>query len=100
MRTTRLQSDHYSQINGESMQSWQLQEAKARFSELVKQAASDGPQEITVRGRPVAILLSREEFDRLVGGRSLVDFMQRSPLREIEEIDFPRDRSPVRSTSL
>lgn len=83
-----------------SMRSWQLQEAKARFSELVKQAASDGPQEITVRGRPVAILLSREEFDRLVGGRSLVDFMQRSPLREIEEIDFPRDRSPVRRTSL
>lgn len=82
------------------MQSWQLQEAKARFSELVKQAASDGPQEITVHGRAVAIVLSSEEFDRLVGGRSLVDFLQRSPLREIEDIDFPRDRSPARDTSL
>lgn len=81
------------------MQSWQLQEAKARFSELVKQAAHDGPQEITLHGRPVAIVVSREEFDRLVGGRSLVDFMQRSPLREIEEIDFPRDRSPARNVS-
>ncbi|MCD6680238.1 MAG: type II toxin-antitoxin system Phd/YefM family antitoxin [Burkholderiaceae bacterium] len=82
------------------MQSWQLQEAKARFSELVKQAASDGPQEITVHGRSVAIVLSREEFDRLAGGRSLVDFMRRSPLREIEEIDFPRDKSPTRPTPL
>jgi prevent-host-death family protein len=82
------------------MQSWQLQEAKARFSELVKQAASEGPQEITVHGRSVAIVLSREEFDRLVGGRSLVDFMQRSPLRDIEEIDFPRDKSPTRRTPL
>lgn len=81
------------------MQSWQLQEAKARFSELVRQAAHDGPQEITLHGRPVAIVVSREEFDRLVGGRSLVDFMQRSPLREIEEIDFPRDRSPARNVS-
>lgn len=81
------------------MQSWQLQEAKARFSELVRQAAHDGPQEITLHGRPVAIVISREEFDRLVGGRSLVDFLQRSPLREIEEIDFPRDRSPARNVS-
>ena len=82
------------------MQSWQLQEAKARFSELVKQAASDGPQEITVHGRSVAIVLSREEFDRLAGGRSLVDFMRRSPLQEIEEIEFPRDKSPTRRTPL
>lgn len=81
------------------MKTWQLQEAKARFSELVKRAATDGPQEITLHGEPVAILLSRDEFDRIAGGRSLVDFMQRSPLRDLDDIDFPRDRSPARKAS-
>lgn len=81
------------------MKTWQLQEAKARLSELVKRAATDGPQEITLHGEPVAILLSRDEFDRIAGGRSLVDFMQRSPLRDLDDIDFPRDRSPARKAS-
>ena len=40
------------------MQTWQIQTAKARFSELVKQAAEDGPQEITLHGKPVAVVLS------------------------------------------
>ena len=47
------------------MQTWQIQTAKARFSELVKQAAEDGPQEITLHGKPVAVVLSREAFERL-----------------------------------
>ena len=50
------------------MQTWQMQTAKARFSELMKQAADHGPQEITLHGRPVAVVISREEFDRLSGG--------------------------------
>lgn len=82
------------------MESWQLQDAKARFSELVRRAASEGPQEITVHGESVAVLISRETFDRLAGGRSLVDFMRRSPLREIENLDFPRDKSTTRDTVL
>ena len=40
------------------MQTWQIQTAKARFSELVKQAAEDGPQEITQHGKPVAVVVS------------------------------------------
>ena len=40
------------------MSSWQLQEAKARLSELVKSAEHEGPQEITVHGRPAAVVLS------------------------------------------
>ena len=59
------------------MQTWQLQNAKARFSELVKHAADQGPQEITVHGQPVAVLMSREMFDQLSNNSaSLVDFMR------------------------
>lgn len=76
------------------MSTWQMQTAKARFSDLVKQAAEDGPQEITVHGRPVAVVLSRELFDRLSGGgESLVDFMRHSPLATQDDVEFERDRS-------
>ncbi|HOM14252.1 MAG TPA: type II toxin-antitoxin system Phd/YefM family antitoxin [Rubrivivax sp.] len=83
------------------MQTWQLQTAKARFSELVKQAADDGPQEITVHGRSVAVVVSKELFDRLSGNEaSLVDFMRRSPLYGSEDISFERDRSLARELDL
>lgn len=76
------------------MQSWQMQAAKARFSELVKHAAQEGPQDITVHGRSVAVVVSRELFDRLSGNeQSLVDFMRASPLSGHDEISFERDRS-------
>ena len=77
------------------MQTWQMQATKARFSELVKHAAQEGPQDITLHGKSVAVVLSRELFDRLSGGeQSLVDFMRASPLAGHEEIGFERDRSP------
>jgi prevent-host-death family protein len=83
------------------MQSWQMQTAKARFSELVKNAAQEGPQDITLHGRSVAVVVSRELFDRLSGNElSLVDFMRASPLAGRDEIDFARDRSLPREVAL
>jgi prevent-host-death family protein len=82
------------------MQSWQIQTAKARFSELVKHATQKGPQDITLHGRSVAVVVSRELFDRLSGNeQSLVDFMQTSPLAGHEEIQFERSRSLPRETT-
>lgn len=77
------------------MQTWQMQTAKARFSELVKLAAQEGPQDITLHGKSVAVVLSRELFDRLSGSQqSLVDFMRASPLAGHDEINIERDRGP------
>ena len=45
---------------------WQLQEAKARLSELVKSAQQKGPQQITVHGKPAAVVLSCTDYDRLI----------------------------------
>lgn len=76
------------------MQSWQMQTAKARFSELVKNAVQDGPQEITLHGRSMAVVVSRELFDRLSGNeQSLADFVRASPLAGHDEIDFERSPS-------
>ena len=53
---------------------WQLQDAKARFSELVKRAREQGPQHVSVRGEPAVVVVSVEEFARLsTPRRSLVD---------------------------
>ncbi len=83
------------------MRHWQIQEAKARLSELIKDAEHEGPQEITLHGRPVAVVLSREDYERLTGtGESLATFMRRSPLHGLEELDLERDRSPTREIEL
>ena len=83
------------------MHMWQIQEAKARLSEVVRQAEQEGPQDITWHGRSVAVLLSRSDYEQLTGSNeSLVDFMQRSPLFDLDELDFNRDRSTTREASL
>ena len=44
---------------------WRLQDAKARFSELVRLARQAGPQRVTVRGRDAVVVVASEEYDRL-----------------------------------
>jgi antitoxin Phd len=79
------------------VQTWQLQDAKARFSEVVKRAVSDGPQEITVHGESTAVVLSRVEYDKLKKPakrkQSFVAFMRASPLYGLD-IDLTRDKTP------
>jgi prevent-host-death family protein len=83
------------------MQSWQMQTAKARFSDVVRSAKQDGPQDITVHGKSVAVVVSRDLFDRLSGNaQSLAEFMQRSPLVGLDELVFERDKSLVRAVEL
>tara|TARA_R110002073_G_scaffold211794_1_gene372095 strand:+ start:1493 stop:1741 length:249 start_codon:yes stop_codon:yes gene_type:complete len=82
------------------MRQWQLQDAKARFSEVVKRARSEGPQEITLRGEPAAILMSREEFEKLKGKKpSLVSFLKASPLKDVD-LNLERDKSLTREIEL
>jgi prevent-host-death family protein len=81
---------------------WLLQDAKARFSELVRRVRSEGPQHVTVHGRDEVVVISAEEFRRLKGERSgdaLIAAMQASPYRDID-IEPKRDRMPVRGVDL
>lgn len=83
------------------MRSWQIQEAKAHLSELVRDLERLGPQVITWHGREVAVVLSSTEYARLTGAnRSLVDFMQSSPLFGADDIDLERDMSTTREIEL
>ena len=73
---------------------WQLQDAKNRFSEVVDKAISDGPQEITRRGKKTAVLLSVKDYLKLLKrGKSIVKFFRDSPLAELDlegTRDYPR----------
>ena len=84
------------------MQTWQMQEAKARLSELVKRAELDGPQDITLHGRSVAVVVSRAAFEQMSGQMaSVVDFMRASPLVGLDDdLVFARDRSLTRELPL
>ena len=81
---------------------WALQDAKARFSEVVRKAKTEGPQRITVHGREEVVIVSVEEYRRAKGeatGQALVQLLQDSPLRDVK---FEREstRGRVRSVEL
>jgi antitoxin Phd len=79
---------------------WQLQDAKARLSEVVKKAAQEGPQHITLHGEPAAVVLSEADYQRLKKRpKRFLDFIRNSPLRGVE-LDLTRDRSVPRKVSL
>ena len=81
---------------------WLLQDAKARFSELVRRVRSEGPQHVTVHGRDEVVVVAADEFRRLKGeptGEGLIAAMQASPYRDIE-IEPKRERMPVRDVLL
>jgi prevent-host-death family protein len=81
---------------------WLLQDAKARFSELVRRVRAEGPQHVTVHGRNEVVVVAAEEFRRLKGdvtGASLVAALQASPYREID-LEPRRSRLSVRDATL
>lgn len=82
------------------MPDWQLQEAKARLSELMRGAALNGPQTITVRGQRAAVVLSVADYDRLKRSKpSLGEFLRTSPLAGAR-LNIERDPSPPRDIEL
>lgn len=86
-----------------SRATWQLQTAKARFSELFRRARSEGPQVITRQGKDAVVMLSDDEYRQLVGRanqpQSLVEFLRTSPLVGVE-LDLERVRDEGRDVEL
>lgn len=82
------------------MSNWQLQDAKARLSEVVKKATQEGPQHITLHGEPAAVVLSAADYQRLKKRpKRFIDFIRNSPLKGVE-LDLARDRRPPREIRL
>ena len=80
---------------------WQLQTAKARFSELFRRARSEGPQVVTRQGKEQVVVLPAEQFAQLTkrGPRSLVQFVTESPLARLK-LDLSRSKDAGREIKL
>ncbi len=70
---------------------WTVAAAKAHFSAVLERARGRGPQLITRNGRPAAIVVTPEEWERKTRrSGSLADFFAASPLREAPDLDLQR----------
>ncbi|WP_269931999.1 type II toxin-antitoxin system Phd/YefM family antitoxin [Aminobacter sp. HY435] len=73
---------------------WHLQDAKNNFSKLVQRARKEGPQTVTVRGEPAVVVLSAEQYEKLVGKRkTLAEYLLSGPVWD-EEFAAEVERRP------
>lgn len=81
------------------MHTWQLQEAKSRFSEVVDLTITEGPQLVTRRGADAVVILAAEDYRRLVGeAPNLVDHLLSAPRGEA--LVIARSKEPIRNLDL
>ncbi len=77
--------------------SWQLQEAKQRFSELVRRAEKDGPQVVTRHGEEVVVVVPAEEYRRMSGCEGdekrmdFKEFLMSAPDLSVLDLERPRE---------
>lgn len=80
---------------------WQLQEAKARFSQVVEGALAGEVQVVTRRGRRAVAIIPYEEYERLQGGaKTAWDVFQSAPRLTDEDLPLARDDTPVRPSEV
>ena len=85
------------------MKTWKLEDAKNRFSEVVRRALAHQPQRVTRGGRDAVVVVSAEDYAVLTFAGDLVEFLQKSPLAEAVkdgEVELNRSRLVNRSADL
>jgi antitoxin Phd len=81
------------------MHTWQLQEAKSRFSEVVDLSLTQGPQLVTRRGAEAVVILAAEDYRRLVGDApNLIEHLLNAPRGEA--LVITRSKEPIRDLDL
>jgi antitoxin Phd len=79
---------------------WKLEDAKARFSEVVRHAREDGPQRVSVRGRDAVIVISDKEFERLAPQKPRTPFVEFMESLHLEGLDLRREPDHGRDVEL
>ena len=80
---------------------WKLEEAKAKFSEVVKRAHDQGPQYVTVRGKQAVAIIDVAELERLLPANpAVVPLVQFLESLYVEGLDLTRDRDLGRDAAL
>ncbi len=81
---------------------WKLEDAKARLSEVIRLAREQNPQRITVRGKDAVVIISAEEFAKLLPlleQPNLHALLSQSPLSRLN-FESPKTESPIRDVEL
>lgn len=79
---------------------WKLEEAKARFSEVVRRAQSEGPQRVTVRGEPAVVVIDAAELERLAPTEERLPLVQFLESLDLDGLDLTRERDTGRDVDL
>lgn len=102
MTSFAVPSDNSATQSLESLQTWKLEDAKARFSEVVRLARDANPQLVTVRGNDAVVILSADQFAKLlplIAQPSIHELLSQSPLSRLD-FEPSRVQSPVREVEL
>lgn len=86
----------------DTLKTWKLEDAKARFSELVRLAQAENPQLITVRGKDAVVVLAADQFAKLLplmAQPNIHEFLSQSPLNRLD-FEHSSVQSPVREVEL
>ena len=79
---------------------WKLEDAKARFSEVVRRAQSEGPQRVTVRGKDAVVIISAKELELLLPRQKPVPFVEFMESLYVEGLDLSREPDYGRDVEL
>jgi prevent-host-death family protein len=81
------------------MTTWQVQDAKAHFSEIIERAHTEGPQTITRHGAERAVVLSIEDYRALAANKpDFKAYLLGGP--KVDDFSVPRDRDAGRAVEL
>jgi antitoxin Phd len=79
----------------DSQMNWTLAKAKDQLSQLVRRAQSQGPQMVSVRGRDVAVVMSKADYDHLLDPRAPRTLKEAILQLDLDGLDLARDPSPT-----
>ena len=99
-----IRGDHGQSVpyapNVKRYRGWKLEDAKARLSELVRRAQSEGPQRVTVRGRDAVVVISAKELERLLPKEQHLPFVEFMESLYAEGLDLSREPDYGRGVEL
>jgi antitoxin Phd len=102
-KAAELYQNEIAPASGGTARDWQVQTAKARFSEVFRRARTDGPQRITRQGKEGVVMISDEQYQQLTvksrQPKSIVQFFRESPLAGLD-LDLERDKDTGRDVEL
>lgn len=94
-------AEHHKVSSRAGVGTWKLHDAKARFSELVRRARTEGPQRVSIRGQDAVVVIAADELQRLLPPEAdALPFVAFMESLSVDGLDLTRDRDTGRDATL